>query len=93
MDINTLFYKRESFYSFIHALLSAYCVPFPVLGSEDTIARQTLSVALESTSGVKKTLKRAPDREMGVTTEDVWGSALCACSVAHSCPTRQPPGL
>ena len=52
-DIDTLFYERESVYSFIRALLSAYCVPFPLLGSEDAVARQTLSVALESTNAVK----------------------------------------
>ena len=87
MDISTLFCKRESIYSFVYAVLSAYCVPFPVLGSEDTVARQTLSVVLESTSGVKKTLKRASGKKDGVTTEEVWGSVLCARSVAHSCPT------
>lgn len=39
MDISTLFCKRESVCSFVYAALSAYCVPFPVLGSEGTVAK------------------------------------------------------
>jgi len=90
MDINTLFYKRESFYSFTHASLSAYCLPFPVLGSEDTIARQTLSMALESTSGVKKTLKRASDKRDGCHNRGRVGlSIVCvlSCSLMSNSAT------
>ena len=94
MDINTLFYKRESIYSFIHALLSAYCVPFPVLGSEDTVARQTLPVALESTSGVKKMLKGASDKRDGSHHRGRVGlSIVCVLSCSLMSNSLRPPGL